>query len=160
MADLALSTPPAAAGDERFIDDYLLYLLARASHVASAQFHERLVGRGISVPVWRVLAVLAGTDGLTVGELAKGVLFKQPTLTKVVDRMAADGLVERVPGEGDRRRVLVRSTAKGQDLVAGLLVEAKEHERGILASYTREEALALKEVLRTLIDRSDDVGEM
>lgn len=155
MADLSLSTPAPAANDERFIDDYLLYLLARASHVASAQFHDQLAERGIAVPVWRVLAVLAGTDGLTVGELAKGVLFKQPTLTKVVDRMAADGLVERVPGEGDRRRVLVRSTEKGRDLVAGLLVEAKAHERSILASYTREEARTLKQVLRTLIDRND-----
>ena len=153
-----LSLPEAAAGD-RFIDDYLLYLLARASHVASAQFHDRLAERGVAVPVWRVLAVLAGTDGLTVGDLAKGVLYKQPTLTKVVDRMAADGLVERVPGEGDRRRVLVRSTAKGDALVAGLLTEAKEHERSILAAYAPAEARTLKQVLRTLIDRNDRAAD-
>lgn len=151
MAEVALSAP---AG-ERFADDYLLYLLARASHVASAQFHDRLAEQGISVPVWRVLAVLAGTDGLTVGELARSVLYKQPTLTKVVDRMVADGLVERVPGEGDRRTVLVRSTPKGCELVGGLLAAAKEHERAILANYSREEARVLKQVLRTLIDRND-----
>ena len=156
MDDLTL--PDAAAGD-RFIDDYLLYLLARASHVASAQFHDRLAERGIAVPVWRVLAVLAGTAGLTVGDLAKGVLYKQPTLTKVVDRMAADGLVERVPGEGDRRRVLVRSTAKGEALVAGLLAEAKEHERSILAAHSPAEARTLKQALRTLIGRNDRAAE-
>jgi len=151
MDDIALSAP---AG-ERFVDDYLLYLLARASHVASAQFHDRLAEQGISVPVWRVLAVLAGTEGLTVGDLAKGVLYKQPTLTKVVDRMVADGLVERVPGAGDRRTVLVRSTPKGCALVDDLLAAAKEHEQAILANYSREEARTLKQVLRTLIDRND-----
>ena len=155
MDDVALSAPVG----ERFIDDYLLYLLARASHVASAQFHDRLAEQGVPVPVWRVLAVLAGTDGLTVGDLAKGVLYKQPTLTKVVDRMVADGLVERVPGEGDRRRVLVRSTPKGCRLVDGLLGAAKEHERAILAGYSGEEAQMLKQVLRTLIDRNDRPSE-
>ncbi|HYH21798.1 MAG TPA: MarR family transcriptional regulator [Azospirillum sp.] len=159
MPDVALPTAAATPDDERFIDDYLLYLLARASHVASAQFHDRLAGRGVPVPVWRVLAVLSGTPGLTVGELAKGVLYKQPTLTKVVDRMAADGLVERVPGEGDRRTVLVRSTPKGDALVADLLVAAKEHERSILAAYSREEARTLKQVLRTLIARNDRAAD-
>jgi hypothetical protein len=55
----------------RFVDDYLLYLLARASHAASAGFHARLKARGVAVSVWRVVATLHGApEGGTVGGLA------------------------------------------------------------------------------------------
>ena len=55
---------PAASA--RFVDDYLLYLLARASHVVSAEFHATLRRAGVAVPVWRVLATLSGSPGETV----------------------------------------------------------------------------------------------
>ena len=55
---------------DRFVDNYLLYLLARASNEVSAQFHARLKSHGLHVPEWRVLASLSDGDGMTVGELA------------------------------------------------------------------------------------------
>ncbi|MFC7542899.1 hypothetical protein ACFQU2_30300 [Siccirubricoccus deserti] len=57
------SAHPPADLRQRFIDDYLLYLMARASHVVSDEFHEQLRRRRISVPVWRVLASLVGSPG-------------------------------------------------------------------------------------------------
>ncbi|MEJ0071368.1 MAG: MarR family winged helix-turn-helix transcriptional regulator [Pseudomonadota bacterium] len=83
----------------RFIDDYLSYLLSRASHLVSRQFHAQLKPRGMPVPVWRVLSTLSDGDGLPVTELAKITLFKQPTLTKVIDRMSKEELVERRASE-------------------------------------------------------------
>src|ERR1041385_8124206 len=105
---MGASDPPAEA-PRRFIDDYLSYLLARASHLVSRQFHAQLKPRGMPVPVWRgrVRGSLSDGDGLPVTELAKITLFKQPTLTKVIDRMSKQGLVERRASERDRRKVLV-----------------------------------------------------
>ena len=40
-----------------------LYLLARASHDASAAFHAQLRAEGVAVPVWRVVATLSGAAG-------------------------------------------------------------------------------------------------
>src|SRR4051812_34864564 len=76
--------PPAAP---RFIDDYLLFLMARASYLISAEFHDHLRRRGITVPVWRVLASLVGSTGETVTGLASVCLLQQPTMTKLLDRM-------------------------------------------------------------------------
>jgi DNA-binding MarR family transcriptional regulator len=141
------------AKSRRFIDDYLAYLLARASHLVSRQFHAQLKPRGMAVPVWRVLSSLSDGDGLPVTELAKITLFKQPTLTKLIDRMVKAGLVERRASERDRRKVLVFITPKGRSAVADLLIRAKQHERDVLAGYSNAEVERLKAALHTLIAR-------
>ena len=83
------------AGGGRFVDGYLAYLLAQASQRISAEFHLQVRAAGLSVTEWRVLASLEGSAGETIGTLAVLAITKQPTLSKVVQRMEADGLVER-----------------------------------------------------------------
>jgi DNA-binding MarR family transcriptional regulator len=141
-----MSAPP------RFVEDYLLYLLARASHAASAGFHARLKARGVAVPVWRVVATLHGAvGGETVGALAAACLMQQPTTTKLLDRMEADGLVRR-RREGRQTRVLL--TPAGEHLAAELIEEARRHEAALLARHA-EAAPALKDLLRGIIAPRD-----
>ena len=137
-----------------FVEDYLLYLLARASAGASAQFHAVVKARGISVLEWRVLGQLASGPA-TVSMLAERALSQQPTLTKVLDRMAAEGLVVRLEDAADRRRVSVRLTEKGQRIAAELIPLAQQHEARVLAGYAPREAAVLKRALKTLIARTD-----
>jgi len=138
----------------RFVDDYLLYLLARTSHVISAEFHDRLRLRGVSVPVWRVLASLQGSaDGETVTGLAELCLLQQPTMTKLLDRMVRDDLVERAADSRDRRVVRVRLTIAGAALVGQLTEAARAHEAEVLARHPDAEAMALKALLRAILGR-------
>jgi len=146
----AMSTQIAAL-PPRFVDDYLLSLLARASHVVSSEFHLRLRARGVSVPVWRVLATLAGGTGETVSTLANACLLLQPTMTKVLDRMERDGLVRRRQDDGDRRLVRIHLTPRGEQMVAELLTAARQHEAEIMARHP--ETAAIKDLLRALIAR-------
>jgi len=143
---------PASAGSG-FVEDYLLYLLGRASMQASAQFHAVVKDRGISVLEWRVLGQLS-SGAETVSTLAEMALSKQPTLTKVLDRMVKDGLVARLEDAADRRRTYVRLTEKGRALAAELVPMAREHEARVLAGYAPREAAALKRALKTLIART------
>ncbi len=145
----------AEAGQRQpFVNDYLLYLLGRASFQASAQFHAIVKSHGLAVIEWRVLGALWGGPE-TIGALAEMALHQQPTVTKVVDRMAAAGLVRRQEDGADRRRVRVALTEKGQALAAILVPLAKAHEARVLAGYAPREAAALKRTLRTLIARTD-----
>jgi len=139
--------------DDRFVEDYLLYLLARASHQASSEFHALAKEHGVSLVEWRVLSYLS--DGpASIGELAAVTLLQQPTLTKVVDRMQRDGLVDRRPEPTDGRRVRVSVTPRGRALVADLIPLARRHEDIVLDGYTPDEARALKATLKTLIART------
>lgn len=139
----------------RFIDDYLLYLLARASHQASRQFHAEVKRAGLKVPEWRVLAALSGGDGLSVGDLARISLYQQPTLTKILDRMALEGWIRRQADAEDGRLVRIHICPKGRRITEGLLRRAKAHEAEILSDYDPQAAGDLKERLRRLIARTD-----
>ncbi|RMD94611.1 MAG: MarR family transcriptional regulator [Alphaproteobacteria bacterium] len=140
----------------RFTDDYLLYLLAQASHRASAEFHARLAERGVPVSTWRILATLYPDQPATIGELARACLAKQPTMTRQVARLEAQGLVRRKMAEGDRRRVVVTLTEAGRRMAAGLASEARSHEARLLSGLGAAEAARLKAVLRGIIAASAD----
>ncbi len=137
----------------RFIDDYLLYLLARASHVVSSEFHGVLRRAGVAVPVWRVLATLTGGGAETVSGLADACLLQQPTMTKLLDRMVRDGLVKRLPDERDRRVVRIEMTPRGEAVVADLLTAARKHEAELLARHPDIDGAQLKQLMRGLIAR-------
>jgi len=61
-----------------------------------------------------ILALLAGGAPMTIGELHEGLAHKRSTLTSILNRLVARGLVTREVGESDRRTFVVRTTAKGR----------------------------------------------
>lgn len=134
-----------------FVDDYLAYLLARASHLISSEFHAVVEANGLSLMAWRVMASLSGKDALSVGELADIVLAKQPTVTKLVGRMEASGWVKRWDAPHDKRQSLVRLTAAGQRKVKPLLDQARAHESQVMADLKPVEMDQLKRMLERLI---------
>ncbi|HEY1230800.1 MAG TPA: MarR family transcriptional regulator [Ramlibacter sp.] len=104
------------AGD-RFVDSYLGYLLGQANHALYKDFDAQVRARGLSSIEWRVLATLHDGDPLTVSQLAQEVLSKQPTVTKLVQRMADQGWVALHADASDQRRTLVKVTPAGRRLV-------------------------------------------
>lgn len=135
-----------------FIDGYLPYLLAQVSHSISAEFHAQVHEAGLSVTEWRVLSSLrSSADGLTIGELAFHTVTKQPTLSKVVQRMAVDGLVTRTEVRADRRQTRVLLTAKGGRMVEVLCDQAMRHQMAVLQPFGETRAAELMEMLRTLM---------
>ncbi|TNF60349.1 MAG: MarR family transcriptional regulator [Burkholderiales bacterium] len=142
----------AAGGPGDFVEDYLAYLLARASHRVSAEFHAEIAACGLSVLEWRVLASLSGGRQRSVGELSDIVLAQQPTLTKLLGRMERQGLVERRTAEHDRRRTSVSLTPQGERLVSPLLERARAHEARVLAEIGADRGGELKQWLRRLVD--------
>ena len=98
---------------ERFVHRHLPYLLARASHALWRGFEPQVRAAGLNSLEWRVLATLSDSEPVTVGQLALEVLAKQPTVTKSLDRLSAQGWVERLADATDARRARVRLTAEG-----------------------------------------------
>jgi DNA-binding MarR family transcriptional regulator len=141
------------AMSERFIDDYFLYLLAQASAVSSDEFHRSLSARGVKIGHWRVMATLYPDQELGVGALAEASLTKQPTMSRVIDKMVEAGTVERLSSDEDRRHVTVRLTAKGKALADELTADAKAHEKRLLDDYSNFERVKMKQMLTRLAGR-------
>lgn len=147
----ALSPGATGSAPARFIDGYLAYLLAQASSRISREFHCEVEAAGLSVTEWRVLANLAGSDGESIGALALLSLTKQPTLSKVVQRMEADGLVERRATRADRRQTVVRLTREGRRIAATLCERALRHQQAVFEPFGRDSAAPLIDMLKALI---------
>ena len=139
---------PETGETVHFVDDYLPALLAQASHLISGEFHRIAKAKGFTVSEWRVLATLAGNEPMSIGRVAEITVSKQPTVTRVLDRMEARGHVRRIPHEVDRRVTLVAITPAGNRLGAGLIKLAREHERRVLEPFGLQRAADLKATLK------------
>lgn len=136
---------------QRFIDGYLAYLLAQASSRVSREFHREVEATGLSVTEWRVLASLAGSEGESIGALSQLALTKQPTLSKVVQRMERDGLVTRSGIRKDRRQTLVSIAPRGLSLTEPLLARAMQHQAAVLEPFGQGNGEMLVDMLRQLL---------
>lgn len=141
---------------ERFVHRHLPYLLARASHALWRGFEPQVKAAGLNSLEWRVLATLADAQPMPVGRLALEVLAQQPTLTKSLDRLAAQGWVERQADPADARRTLVALTAAGRRKVAPLIAAADRHQRARLQALGLADDAALRDALVALLRHVDE----
>ena len=139
-----MSTP------QRFVEGYLGYLLGQANHALYKDFDAQVRAAGLSSIEWRVLATLHDSEPLTISQLAHEVLSKQPTVTKLVQRMAEHGWLALQACPSDQRRTLVGATAAGRKLVKPLVEKARTHEAQLLKALGPAEKLALRKLLGKL----------
>ena len=140
--------------EPRFVDGYLGYLLGQANHALYKDFDSQVRAAGLSMIEWRVLATLHDSPPLTVSQLALEVLSKQPTVTKLVQRMADQDWLDLLADPMDQRRTLVTVSPAGRKLVRPLLEKARTHEAQMLRALAVPEQAALKKLLAKLAGRS------
>jgi DNA-binding MarR family transcriptional regulator len=137
----------------RFVDGYLGYLLGQANHALYRDFDRHVRAAGLSSIEWRVLATLHDSPPLTISQLAHEVLSKQPTITKLVQRMCEQGWLALHADPDDQRRTLVSVTSSGRRLVRPLVERARAHESALLANLAPGEKSALKVLLSKIAAR-------
>ncbi|WP_298976424.1 MarR family transcriptional regulator [uncultured Roseobacter sp.] len=111
---------------------------------------QNLKALNVQVETWRVLQSLRASQGITMRELAEIVLMNPPTLTKLVDRMVADGLVQRQLAAEDQRRVHLALTDLGVTLADKIALHVEAQNDRIIETIGLEKAQLLREALDTL----------
>jgi DNA-binding MarR family transcriptional regulator len=109
---------------------------------------------GLPLSWWDVLLQLAdGTDGrLRMGELAESVLLTRSGITRLVDRMIGEGLVDREPCPGDRRGYYAVITPKGLDTIERVGPDhSKDAWEVFLGHIDENEAKLMEQVFRRVI---------
>lgn len=130
------------------------YLLGHATHALYRDFDAHVRAAGLSPIEWRVLSTLQDGAALTVSQLAQEVLAKQPTVTKLVQRMGEQGWVTLQADPADQRCTMVRATGAGRRLVRPLVERARAHEADMLRTLAAPEKAALKRLLAKLAGRT------
>jgi len=88
---------------------------------------------------------------LSPGRLIRETMVTSGTMTNRVDRLAARGLVERLPDPDDRRGVLVRLTDQGRLRVDAALEDLLDRERVLLSGLSASQRSSLADLLRTVV---------
>ena len=128
-------------------DKSLGYQIARVHAKIEGDLSLRLKPLGISVGTYRVLVALSDAGPLPMSELANAVLVEPYSLTKLIDKMVAEGLVFRRPDDHDRRKVLVSLAEDGRSMIPKLRRVADTHEAHVGTMITHKDIRALERVL-------------
>jgi DNA-binding MarR family transcriptional regulator len=132
--------------------EYLFYLVLQADRRREAAFSEALKGAGLTIPKWRALAVIRRLGDCAMSELAQLSAVDRTTLTRTVDQLVADGLVERKASTADRRLILLSLTPKGLETVDRGRYVNQAQNRKFLAGVPEEQARACLRVLQQIVD--------
>ena len=131
--------------------DQLCFDLYAASRAVTAAYRPVLTELGITYPQYLVLIVLWEHESRTVSELGEHLRLDHGTLTPLLKRMEAGGLVERRRDNADERFVVVSLAGKGESL--------RRHAEAIHCDMVdqlglgRQEFAELQETLRVLTAR-------
>ncbi len=126
------------------LDKQLCFALYSASLAMTKVYKPLLAALGLTYPQYLVLLVLWERDGLMVSELGARLFLDSGTLTPLLKRLQAAGLVTRIRAVDDERRVHIALTPAGRKLkvrAAGIpacVVEAAQCPLPELVSLTRQ----------------------
>lgn len=136
------------------LDQQLCFALYTAARTASAAYREGLAELGLTYTQYVTLLALWERDAQTVSELGEALHLDSGTLSPLLRRLAAAGLVERRRDPGDERRVSISLTDAGRALQPRAC--ALQGELAQRANLTRAEA----ETLRSLAQRFSATTEV
>lgn len=121
--------------------------LLRARDAVMQRFRPHLRAQGLTDQQGRILRVLAETDQIEMSELAVRTSIHPASLSRIIPRLHAKGIVRRWKVDADARRVLVSITKRGRAAV-GPVMRASERIYAELA--TELGPARLKELHRSL----------
>jgi MarR family transcriptional regulator, 2-MHQ and catechol-resistance regulon repressor len=110
---------------------------------------------GMNLSEVDVLAALARSEaGLNCSEVAEATLITKGGITGVLDRLAARGLVQRLPSREDRRSIRIQLTEKGVEFCLGLFPKLVDDHRETFANALNHAQIKQLTKLLNLLVRS------
>lgn len=140
--------PPVGAGSG---SRALLFALLHAAGRVEECLERSLEPFGLSLAKMGALHQLAGAaGGLPLGQLAERLSCVKSNVTQLVDRLEADGLVQRTPDPNDRRSVLAVLTTEGRARFEAAAEAQSQAEHEVLSGLRDDVRERLAELLRTV----------
>lgn len=128
-------------------------LLSLRRIIRSIDRHNKQLGRRyeLTVPQLVCLRQLLADGEMAPGKLAKAIYLSQATVTGIIDRLEAKGLVNRERSTMDRRKISVRLTQRGAKLASDMPWPLQERFSKSLASLDTEDIEQIDTMLKRLV---------
>ena len=136
------------------LDDTISQELAPQVHEAFSRLSRRLraldLPDGLTVERLSTLATVAAQEPVSISALAKAELVSLPTMSNMVAKLEAKGLVKRKDDKSDGRGVLVSITAKGRATYQRATQQSLSHLKGTLGAMVPEQLATIRTLLSTV----------
>jgi len=141
---------------EEFTLDYFIpYRFNQVANKTNLTMAKYLATLNVTVPQWRVLAILISFGELSIGEIADHAALRQSTLSRVVDQLEKQNLVKRNPLSENKRIVRVIMTKKGMGLFDKIYPAALSLHTFMADALSNEDRENLYKIFDKLIGRLD-----
>jgi DNA-binding MarR family transcriptional regulator len=145
--------------DELRLEDFLPYRLAVLSSTVSTTVARAYDKRfGVSIPEWRVIAVLGRFPGLSAVEVAERTLMDKVAVSRAVTKLIKNGRIDRKFDDTDKRRSILNLSEDGKKLHDEIAQLALQFERDLLLGFSAEELESLNSIMERLLARASLIG--
>lgn len=140
---------------DKFVPYRLSVLTNTVSTAIAGAYAERF---GLSIPEWRVMAVLALEPGLSAAEVAERTAMDKVAVSRAVSNLLRTRRVVRAFADDDNRRSVLRLSAEGESVYRRVVPFALRYEERLLADLTDAQREQLDQLLDHLHERAVALG--
>jgi len=144
---------------ELILEDFLPYRLSILSNTVSGAIASAYDRRfGLSIPEWRVIAVLGRFPGLSAVEVANRTMMDKVAVSRAVSKLIKSGRIDREFADADRRRSILNLSEEGRRVHDEIAPLALKFEADLLHGFTDDEIRLLNALMERLMARARLVG--
>ncbi|MCH7636575.1 MAG: MarR family transcriptional regulator [Proteobacteria bacterium] len=145
--------------DELILEDFLPYRLSVLSHTISttiANVYEKRFG--VSIPEWRVIAILGRFPDLSAVEVADRTMLDKVAVSRAVTKLIRNGRIDRQFADADRRRSILNLSDEGRQVHDEIAPLALAFEHDLLQGISAEDYDTFNIVIERLLAKSRLLG--
>jgi DNA-binding MarR family transcriptional regulator len=141
--------------DDLILEKFMPYQLARLSSTVSATIARAYDKEfGLSIPEWRVIAILGRFPGLSAVEVAEQTFLDKVAVSRAVTKLIKSGRVDRQFADADRRRSILNLSARGRKVHDGVAKLALGFEDDLLDGLDEAEVERFNAVMDRLLEKA------
>lgn len=141
------------------LETFLPYRIAVLANVMGAAIASAYVERfNLTIPEWRVIAVLTRYPGLSAREVAQKSHMDAVAVSRAVNRLLRAGRLRRAIARDDRRRSVLQVSEAGAMVYREVAPMALEFERSLIDALPAPERAAFDQAIGVLIQRAESLS--
>lgn len=138
----------------RSLNEIPSYLLTRIAHRHNKNVRDALKAVGLTTIATRVLVSLAVFKTLSVSDLCVYAVAEQPTMSRALDKLEAEGLIQSKAGASDSRVRMIQLTEQGEALYRRVWPVVSEHNERMMRGISEEDRLQMLSTLTRMLNNT------
>ena len=145
--------------DDLNLEEFLPYRLAVLSHTVSTTIAKTYEAKfGVSIPEWRVIAILGRFPGLSAVEVADRTMLDKVAVSRAVTKLIKSGRIDREFADADRRRSILNLSEQGKQVHDEIAPLALAFETELLQGISDADYETFNVVLERLLGKARLIG--